>query len=275
MRKGHRFLENTAGDESVKPQIPFWTISVIICVASGMAVAQTPTQLSNKTMSTDFSGKGQSEKRTLSKSYSANGAITGLSADEDSDDPCYLELKYVDVATRQPQGSIKFADCAGNGGEPKGGVASARKDLNLTGGRLATGVRVVLNKDGDKIKGIQLIGNFGECVLGTKEFTLAVSDCSSVFGAAPYRRDTLEYRLCNTGDQPSSITVSCSDARVESNPWFERTNAVGNKNGPDSDWEKTVSCPSGMVATGMRLNSEKAAVAVRWSTAWRWSAIRC
>jgi hypothetical protein len=168
-----------------------------------------------------------------------------------------LELKYVDVVTRQAQNSIKFADCAGKDGNPKAGVASARRDLNLTGGRLATGVRVVLNKDGDKLKGIQLIGSFGECVLGDREFTLAVSDCSSVFGVAPYRKDTLEYRLCNTGDQPSSITVSCSDPRVASNPWFERTNAVGSNKGPDSDWAKTASCPKGMVATGMKLNLAK------------------
>jgi hypothetical protein len=238
----------------MEARISFWKVLVITSFVSGLAAAQTPIGLNNKTLPTDFSGKSKATKRTLSKSYSENGAITGLVADEDSDDPCYLELKYVDVVTRQPQNSLKFADCAGKNGDPKRGVASARKDISLTGGRLATGVRAVLNKDGDKLKGVQLIGNFGECVLGAKEFTLSVSDCSSVFGVAPYRRDTLEYRLCNTGSQPSSITVSCDDTRVESNPWFERTNAAGNSGGPDSDWEKTVSCPNGMVATGMKLN---------------------
>jgi hypothetical protein len=242
----------------MKAQFLFCNLLAIALLTGGPALAQAPVGLNSKTLPTDFSGKGASEKRTLSKAYSANGAITGLTADEDSDDPCYLELKYVDVVTRQPQSSIKFADCAGKDGNPKDGVATARRDINLTGGRLATGVRVVLNKDGDKIKGIQLLGNFGECVLGTKEFTLAVSDCSSVFGAAPYRPDTLEYRLCNTGTLPSNITVSCSDSRVKSNPWFERTNAVGGKNGPDSDWDKTVSCPDGMVATGMQLNLREA-----------------
>jgi hypothetical protein len=242
----------------MKPQILFCNVLVSTFLISGLAVAQAPLGLDDKTSPTDFSGKGGSAKRTLAKPYSANGAVTGLAADEDSDDPCYLELKYADVVTRQPQSSIKFADCAGKDGNPKDGVATARRDLNLTGGRLATGVRVVLNKDGDKIKGIQLLGNFGECALGAKEFTLAVSDCSSVFGAAPYRPDTLEYRLCNTGTQPSSITVSCSDSRVKSDPWFERTNAVGGKNGPDSDWDKTVSCPDGMVATGMRMNLREA-----------------
>jgi len=239
----------------MKPQILFCNILVSTFLISGLAVAQAPLGLNDNTQPTDFSGKSGSEKKpTLSKSYSANGAITGLAADEDSDDPCYLELKYVDVVTRQPQNSIKFAHCSGKDGNPKDGVATARRDINLTGGRMATGVRVVLNKDGDKIKGIQLLGNFGECALGAKEFTLAVSDCSSVFGAAPYRPDTLEYRLCNTGNQPSSITVSCNDSRVKSDPWFERTNAVGAKKGPDSDWDKTVSCPNGMVATGMQMN---------------------
>jgi hypothetical protein len=241
----------------MKSRIIFWNVLVAASFVSATAAAETPVGLDDKTLPSAFSGKSNSTHRTLSKPYTANGAITGLVADEDSDDPCYLELKYVDVVTRQTQSSVKFADCAGKGGEPKSGVASARKYLNLTGGRLATGVRIVLTKDGDKLKGIQLMGNFGECVLGQKEFTLAVSDCSSVFGVAPYRADTLEYRLCNTGDQPSSITVSCSDPRVASNPWFERTNAVGSNNGPDSDWAKTAHCPKGMVATGMKLNLRK------------------
>jgi hypothetical protein len=238
----------------MKPQILFCNILASAFLASGVAVAQTPFGLNDKTVTTDFSGKSGSEKHDLSKSYSANGAITGLAWDEDGDDPCYLQLKYVDVTTRQSQDPIQFTHCSGKNGEPKEGVATARRDINLTGGRMATGVRVVLNKDGDKIKGIQLLGNFGECVNGAKEFTLAVSDCSSVFGVANYPPSSLEYRLCNTGNQPSSITVSCSDSRVRSDPWFERTNAVGGKNGPDSDWDKTVSCPDGMVATGMRMN---------------------
>jgi hypothetical protein len=238
----------------MKPQISLCNVLVSTFLMSGPAAAQAPVGLNDKTVTTDFSGKSGSEKRDLSKSYSANGAITGLTADEDGDDPCYLQLKYVDVTTRQLQNSIEFAHCSGKNGQPKDGAATARRDIGLTGGRLATGVRVVLNKDGDKIKGIQLLGNFGECVNGSKDFTLAVSDCSSVFGAAPYRPDTLEYRLCNTGSQPSNITVSCSDSRVKSDPWFERTNAVGAKEGPDSDWDKTVSCPQGMVATGMQMN---------------------
>ena len=171
----------------MKAQFLFCNVLAIALLTGGPALAQAPVGLNSKTLPTDFSGKGASEKRTLSKSYSANGAITGLTADEDFDH-CYLELKYVDVVTRQAQSSIKFADCAGKDGNPKDGAATARRDINLTGGRLATGVRVVLNKDGDKIKGIQLLGNFGECVLGTKEFTLAVSDCSSVLEPPPIAR---------------------------------------------------------------------------------------
>src|SRR5215831_13384121 len=154
-------LRSAAGDAPMKPQILFCNILVSTFLISGLAVAQAPLGLNDNTQPTDFSGKSGSEKKpTLSKSYSANGAITGLAADEDSDDPCYLELKYVDVVTRQPQNSIKFAHCSGKDGNPKDGVATARRDINLTGGRMATGVRVVLNKDGDKIKGDQAARQF-------------------------------------------------------------------------------------------------------------------
>lgn len=118
----------------MKTPITFSTALISTLCICGFAVAQTPVGFNNKTLSTAFSGKSNATKRILSKSYDANAAITGLSADEDSDDPCYLELKYADVVARQAQTSIKFVACAGKNGEPRSGIASARRDLNLTGG---------------------------------------------------------------------------------------------------------------------------------------------
>ena len=54
--------------------------------------------LSDHPVPTSTSGKTP-KNRTLAKAAAANGAIYGVTIGEDSDDPCYMEIKYRDVAT--------------------------------------------------------------------------------------------------------------------------------------------------------------------------------
>ena len=68
--------------------------------------------LLNKPVSTLTSGKAPTNK-TLTKAASTNGAIYGVTIGEDTDDPCYMEIKYRDVATQEAQTSLKFSECAG------------------------------------------------------------------------------------------------------------------------------------------------------------------
>ena len=61
-------------------------------------------------------------------------------------------------------------------------------------------------------------------------------------------------QVCNT-DPPNYVTYQCSSGSVSPTPFFERTNCVGDNDGPDADWESPMHCPNGMVAVGMRLST--------------------
>jgi hypothetical protein len=197
-------------------------------------------KLSGKPVDSEYSGRDASQKAIVERSFSQNDAIYGIVAGEDTDDPCYLQVKFRDVTTGA-EAVGTYQECAGH---QEGDLES----LSLPDGAFATGVRVCLNQGEDKIKGIELIGNYGGCLLGAESVTVVPTGCSSVVKISGH-----DYRLCNT-DQPSYITRSCNSG-IE--PYFERNNCVGTKSGPDSDWERIVRCPSGHVATGMRLNTRE------------------
>lgn len=185
------------------------------------------------------SGKTPTNK-TLAKEASSNDAVYSVTIGEDSDDPCYMEIKYRDVATLETQSSLKFSECAGH-------KVGDLLTTSLPRGAFATGVRICLNSDGDKLKGIQLIGAYDDCVLGAESVKVP-SSCSSV-----HNFSGIEYRICDP-DAPPFKTVSCN-IPISSNP-LERPNCPGSKHDePDNDWEKIVSCPPKMVATGMKLRT--------------------
>lgn len=207
-----------------------------ILTLSSAAWAQT---LLNKPITSPTSGKSPTNT-TLSKSASAKGAVYAVTIGEDSDDPCYMQIKYRDVATNGTQSSLTFSECDGH---KVGGQMTA----SLPSGAFVTGARICLNSGGDKLKGIQLIGGYSDCVLGATSVSGVPSSCSGVVKISGH-----DYQLCND-DSPPFITVSCSTPITS---FVERTNCQGSKHDqPDSDWEDVVSCQDGMVATGMKLRS--------------------
>ncbi|MCP5244560.1 MAG: hypothetical protein H6937_00775 [Burkholderiales bacterium] len=221
----------------------FMRITTILIGICALVISQSglanDVKLRGKPSNTEFSGKDASQKATVEKSFSDNDAIYGIVAGEDTNDPCYLKVNFRDVTTGATS-SKSYNECDGH---KEGDLET----LTLPDGAFATGVRVCLNNDEDKIKGIQLIGNYGGCLLGAESVSVVPPDCSP-----PIKISGHDYQLCNT-DQPAYITRSCN---TEIGPSFERANCVGTNTGkPDSDWKKTVKCPPGQVATGMKLNT--------------------
>lgn len=190
-------------------------------------------------VSTATSGKAPANK-TLTKAASANGAIYAVTIGEDSDDPCYMEIKYRDVASQETQASLKFSECAGH-------KVGDHLTASLPSGAFVTGVRICLNSARNKLKGIQLIGGYDDCVLGAKSISGVPNSCSNV-----HNFSGIEYRMCDP-DNPPFITVSCGQSITS---FVERPNCQGSKHDePDSDWEEVRSCPAKMVATGMKLRT--------------------
>jgi len=187
-----------------------------------------------------YSGRTTGRKIPMSRPASDNDAMTGVTIGERSDDPCYLRLLYKDVLTGATGSTRTFDECDGDEGDVE--------SVSLPSNGLVTGVRICLNSDRDKLKGIELIGNYGACLQGAEHVYLEPAPCSSVFNAGGS-----EYRLCDT-DQPNFIEVDCRPDGLSA--YIERTNCDGSNNGPDSDWESEAHCPAGMVATGVTLNVE-------------------
>jgi hypothetical protein len=198
---------------------------------------RTVQHLSDHPVPTSTSGKAPTNK-TLTKAASANGAIYGVTIGEDTDDPCYMEIKYRDVATQEAQTSLKFSECAGHKvGDPL--------TPSLPSGAFVTGVQICLNSAGNKLKGIELIGNYDACILGAETVTVAVPPCTPTSGG-------VEYNICDP-DAPAFKTVSCDRSLTS---FVKRPHCPGpRREPPNEDWEKEVSCPAKMVATGMKLRT--------------------
>jgi hypothetical protein len=211
-------------------------------VTLAMAVCASFASADHLTSSTGSSGTSgiSPTNRTLAKSYTENDAIYGVTIGEDSDEPCYLQVKYRDVGTGATQSSLTFNECDGH-------KVGDLKTAALPGGAHVTGVRICLNSDRDRLKGIQLIGGYSDCILGEESVTLSMPDCSNVVNLSG-----VEYRTCTTSG-PSYRTMSCG---LPLTSWVERPNCPGSKyNAPDNTWERVVSCPDKMVATGMKLRT--------------------
>ena len=197
---------------------------------------RTVQHLSDHPVPTSTSGKAPTN-RTLTKAASANGAIYGVTIGEDTDDPCYMEIKYRDVATQKAQTSLKFSECAGHKvGDPL--------TPSLPSGAFVTGVQICLNSAGNKLKGIELIGNYDACILGAETVTVAVPPCTPTSAG-------VEYNICDP-DAPAFKTVSCDRSLTS---FIKRPHCRPRREPPDEDWEREVSCPAGMVATGMKLRT--------------------
>jgi hypothetical protein len=118
--------------------------------------ASTPTAVSGRT----------GTNRTLSKPASDNDTLFGVEISERSDDPCFLKARYRDVATGAETSSLRFAACSDNNNNE--GTNSSRKVVILSEGFFVNAVRICLSSDRDKMKGIQLLGTYEDCILGRR-----------------------------------------------------------------------------------------------------------
>ncbi|HYU32623.1 MAG TPA: hypothetical protein VEW48_10715 [Thermoanaerobaculia bacterium] len=215
------------------------------CLA-GPAMSTESAHLLGASSPTAFSGRTGAEK-TLSKPASENDAIFAVEVSERSDDPCFLKARYRDVVTGAEEGSLRFARCSDNNDNE--GNNSSRATVILPDGSFVTGVRICLSSDRDKLKGIQLLGRVGGCLLGEESIPVSSSPCSGMVHLGG-----MEYTVCNE-TQPTFRELGCEEPSATLSRFMERTNCKGSERGPDQDWESEVSCPAGMVATGMRLST--------------------
>jgi hypothetical protein len=205
-----------------------------------VATVHTYACLAEQSDVTTYSGLSANGTDILSRAASENDAITGVRIAEQSDDPCWMQVDYKDVETGAVGATRTYDRC--DGANP--GDLEVR---SLPDGAFVTGVRICLNSDGDKLKGIELIGNYAACLQGAAHVYLEVADCSEVFHAGG-----MDYRVCDT-EQNGLTEVDCTPDGLST--YIERTNCDGENEGPDEDWESEVHCPAGMVATGFHLNT--------------------
>lgn len=206
-------------------------------LASTPAVAQ----LTGTQTPTVFSGNSGFTHR-LTRTSAANEAIYSIVYAEKSDDPCFLKANYRDLADNSVTASETFNECSGATSGP------SWKEVSLPPGAFATGLRICLN--GDKMKGIQIIGRYGGCVMGEDNIFISPDGCT-----VPIRFGLVlgvEYRLCGEGGLQ---VIDCSEATAEVADDHERPNCPGSDDVPDADWEKEINCPSGRVATGLQLST--------------------
>lgn len=196
-------------------------------------------ELDSKPIGTDFSGHGPDD-RSIIKAYTNNQALYGITWAESSDDPCYFEAKYRNVATGSAGTTLSMNLCDGH---DRGDYES----VTLPTDYFATGVRVCLNSGRDKVKGIQLIGQHVMCLLGADGQYVSTGGCTS-WGGGLFSN---EYQLCS---DPGTTFRSCAD--LEQRPWNERYNCKGDQDGPDGDWEVEVRCDgTNKVATGLKFGT--------------------
>lgn len=200
----------------------------------GVAVAQS---LVAPAVTTAISGKGPTTDSFI-KEPSTGMALQSIQFGEDSDDPCFFKMSYRHVKT----GAVSTQTYDRCDGKSPGDL----RLVKLPDGAHVTGARICLNSDGNKIKGVQLIGGYQGCVLGAASVTVTPNECSQVKNYSG-----VDYRLCSTGD-PKPITISCSTPITA---FYERPNCKGSDGPPDSDWSAVVSCGPRTVATGVKLRS--------------------
>jgi len=197
-----------------------------------VAIDRADATLDSASHTTTFSGHGPAD-RSLSKDYTLNQALYGVTWGEDTDDPCYLEAFYRDVATDGAGATLTLDRCDGH--QP-----DDMKTVTLPSNYFVTGVRVCLNSGGDKVKGIEVLGQHILCLLGASSVDVETMTCTSGNSSGH------DYQVCSE----ASELVSCSE--LDASSAQEQKNCPGANNGPDSDWEATVSCDPNEVATGLK-----------------------
>ncbi len=83
-------------------------------------------------------------------------AVYGLTSEERRDHPCYVSLKTENINDSSGKLDLKKALCGGQ--ERSKEIVAAYADSNYGQRSFVTGVRVCMNKDQDRVKGLQIRG---------------------------------------------------------------------------------------------------------------------
>ncbi len=221
-----------------------WRVLVLVLV---LCWVSTPTwgQLTGAFTPTGFSGSSGAS-HTLSRAASFNLGISGVVFGENNDDPCFLEAKFKNVITGLSSPSSSLTECDDADGD---GRESSHITLNLPAGSVLTGLRIC--KNGDKLKGIQLIGRYDGCLLGSDNVFAASTGCTAPIRSAEIFN--VDYLLCAAS---GPLEIECTAVAAETPLLYnERKNCPGTDNGPDSDWETEINCPTGKIATGIEIST--------------------
>lgn len=214
---------------------------LIVLMLSPFGTAQAQSLL-GPSVTTATSGKGPTTDNFI-KDPSTGMTLKSIEFGEQGDDPCYFKMTYRHVRTGA-ESSQTYNRCDG---KSPGDI----RRIELPDIARVTAARICLNSAGDKIKGVQLIGGYQDCVLGAKTVTVQPNECSPV-----HKYSGVDYRLCSTGAPGQGVgpvTLSCT---IPITRYWERTNCPGSRGeGPDDSWAKVVSCGPRTVATGVKLRT--------------------
>lgn len=222
----------------------------LFCLGADVALSQTK-GLGISDRPTELSGRRGAET-VLAQSPPSDFAVVGIQSAERSDDPCFLEVRYRHVETGEEIQEV-FAACADRS-DGRGKRASI-KEFNLPDFQWAVGARVCMNRDRTKIKGMQLIGDYENCILGAETIEVP-APCSRNFRAGGSDQGI----PCLDPEDRSRVELICGDTSLNRGfgTFFERRNCPGRKVASlpdDENWEREVFCPDGYVASGVQLST--------------------
>ncbi len=171
-------------------------------------------------------------------------AVTAITYGERSDDPCFIRLENVDPTDDTNRSSETNEECG-----RRGVTSRSQARIELPGSSFATGIRVCLNRDGSKVKGIQLIGLTQFCLTGSNA---VVTPAGTIFPID--RKGTVVRPL-------DDIVTRCDSPRLIRQVTHKRSKCdVTNGLTPvDSagGWMLESACPgSDMAMIGLRLSTE-------------------
>lgn len=180
---------------------------------------------------TAFSGNAGFRVFNLDRAVNTNDALVGVTAGERNDDPCFLRALFEDTGSGFSLNRT-FDQCRAQ--------ERSLATIRVPRGHFVTGIRTCLNRNRNRVKGIQLLSKPRSCIINPSG-TTTIENCGLVG----------DRRICGI---PRFIDVPCRGTRSEASVHFERTNCRGTDNGPDGDWAPPRRCPEGKMATRLTLH---------------------
>lgn len=146
--------------DSFKPRSIFcnWWMMLFAVIAMSLATSNAFAQFTGSVVPGAPSGGSGADRHFGDE----RRAVTAITYGERADDPCFLRLENVDPMDDSDRSSETFEECGSRGVNSR-----SRQRVVLPSSSFATGVRVCLNRNGDKVKGIQILGYNAFCLKGS------------------------------------------------------------------------------------------------------------